>query len=554
MVDYQDSSQLHNWLFGTDYELYSCRARANYEARKFLLDVSVLRNNGKIKRNSTNDKNIHDGGTSNIFPTGSTVDNTSTNSPGQQSSTGRDENSTIPTVPPISHFACIPSDRKETVQQQQQLIDGSDGDNDSNHGWYDVNGPLEDVNGKKFLNVKQECVILNFYVSKLGSIIGPNANIPRLRRESKVLATAALLLKRFYLSNSVMLFDPKTIMVAAAFLASKVEDVTADIRNIEEATKEINSPISIQQIVQAENYLLSGIHFYLLCFHPYKALLALTEDLRTFLKSSVGREIVTTSTPISSDVTNTDITKPNPIITGQDLKPIYDTARAQLDDIIISDLPLLYTPGQIGLASLIASQEIVLDLFSQTTGADGHSNTGTQQPSVSQSPPKIDIMTYVKLRFPKGHDNTSSSKSIEKNNRIETDNDDDPYPWLPECLKVLTSRIRQLKDGLYGCGYYMTDISELKKTHKKLKKVRFWSMVEDTDGGVGDDKNDGADDNNNGNNDNDDTVKRKKKKDKKKKDSVAKNDSQNATTNDDNANVSNITDNNSPPTKRVKLE
>ena len=70
---------------------------------------------------------------------------------------------------------------------------------------------------------------MDFYAAKLPSLIGPLAQLPRLRREVKVSATAALLFRRFYLSNSVMLFDPKAIMVAAAFLASKVEDAMSPV-------------------------------------------------------------------------------------------------------------------------------------------------------------------------------------------------------------------------------------------------------------------------------------------------------------------------------------
>jgi hypothetical protein len=91
-------------------------------------------------------------------------------------------------------------------------------------------GPTHTEDSKEFLAPEEENLLVSFYVSKLPSLIGPMAQLPRLRREPKVTATAATLLRRFYLSNSVMMHDPKTIMVSAAFLASKVEDAMTDVR------------------------------------------------------------------------------------------------------------------------------------------------------------------------------------------------------------------------------------------------------------------------------------------------------------------------------------
>jgi hypothetical protein len=81
-------------------------------------------------------------------------------------------------------------------------------------------GPWEDKAAKEgsnaFLTPQEEAVLITFYVTRLPSLMGPSAQVPRLRRESKVTATAALLMRRFYLSNSVMLHDPKAVMVAAS--------------------------------------------------------------------------------------------------------------------------------------------------------------------------------------------------------------------------------------------------------------------------------------------------------------------------------------------------
>lgn len=283
-------------------------------------------------------------------------------------------------------------------------------------------GPTHTEDSKEFLTLEEENLLVSFYASKLPSLIGPLAQLPRLRRESKVPATAATLLRRFYLSNSVMIHDPKTIMVSAAFLASKVEDAMTDVRYLEEGTNLMNSPVTLSEILPAETKLLSGINFELLCFHPYKAVLAITEDLRTYLKSEKGRSLV-------KFLNGTD----RPII-GQDLKPMHDDAQSIVNDVIVSDIPLLYTPGQIGLAALIVANE-------KQRGKD--------------NVPQIDLMGYLSHRF-----------------------EDADIARMRSLLKEIGTKLQELKEGQHGCANYKVDMQKLKGIHKKLKKCRVWGVKE----------------------------------------------------------------------------
>jgi cyclin H len=364
MVEYADSSQLNLWHFDSVEELDSCRSYANFRARTFLFE-----------RESGN------------------------------TTVAAEESVSVVGSLPVSHFACDKTLRTETIQKGQN---------------YAEKGPMASPTDKPYLMPSEEAVLVSFYVSKLPALIGPVAEVRRLRRESKVLATAASLYRRFFLSNSVMLFDPKVVMVAAAFLASKVEDATADVRYLEEGTVAMNAAVTTQEIVMAEVALLAGTHFHLLCFHPYKAVLALTEDLRTFLKTAAGKKLQP---------------QQNHQLTGQDLKPMYDAARVILDDVVVSDIPLLFTPGQIGLAALTVAQD------ASNTDAD----TGPHPRA------KIDLLHYLQARFPQ-----------------------ERADWMPSTVQTLTTMIRELKDGRHGCGNYNTPLIELKAIHKKLKSVRAW--------------------------------------------------------------------------------
>jgi cyclin H len=179
----------------------------------------------------------------------------------------------------------------------------------------------------------------------------------------------------------------------------------------------MNAPVTMAEILTAELVLLAGINFDLMCFHPYKAVLAFTEDLRTFLKTAKGR---TLASFIGEDRA----------VIGQDLKEMHDGARSIIDDVLVSDVPLMYSPGQIGMAALMVANEQVLGGVS------------------------INLLGYVQHRFDQDRFEIQSK--------------------LPDICNVL----KGLKDGLYGCGNHNVDLVALKAVHKKLKKCRGWGLSE----------------------------------------------------------------------------
>jgi len=406
MVDYTDSSQLNLWLFQSTLELRECRIRANQKARQYLISLE----NTQDDTEDTEETPAEDG------------DNAKASS--------KDKS-----PPPVECFACGYSKRKRDGQAEDPIKDV----------------PETNGNGHPFLTDEEEATLVSFYVSRLPALIGPEARVGRLRRESKVTATAAMLVRRFFCSNSVMLTDPKIIMTAAAFLGLKVEDAHSDVRYLEQGTALMNAPVKTAEIIPAEIALLAGTHFDLLCFHPYKAVLALTEDMRTYLKSEKGKVLVQ----------NTQSDRP---LSGQDLKPIYDTARDLLDDAVVSDIPLLYNPGQVGLAALMVAQERVLQTRLEQQDKDAmETDDANQTPSI----PRIDLLGYARQRF---------------EGQAAADGAHFDAEELEQNLSKLCDMLRSLKDGEHGCGNYTASNPEkmavLKQIHKKLKKVRCWGKEE----------------------------------------------------------------------------
>lgn len=249
-----------------------------------------------------------------------------------------------------------------------------------------------------------------------------------------------------------MMIDPKAMSVACAFLAAKVEDCMLDIRYLELATKEMNAPVSMEEILKAEVQLLKGVDFDLVMFHPYKTVLACTEDLRVYLKSEKGRRLA-----VIDDGEEEQGESSKRLVAGEDLRPMHDAAMKICDDVIVSDIPLLYGPGEVGLAALMVANE---DICNEPVAASNENEEGN---APSKHHTKIDIIGYIRSRF---QDSTNEHVKIDSA-AIDT---------IVSRVTSVGAKIRELKDGKHGCGNHNVDMEALKGVHKKLKKCRAWGQ------------------------------------------------------------------------------
>ena len=71
-------------------------------------------------------------------------------------------------------------------------------------------------------------------------------------RPNEISNTASILLRRFYLSNSILSFDPLKMLVAAIFLASKVEDRKISSKQLSEHVASLNKEVSVDDIISHE--------------------------------------------------------------------------------------------------------------------------------------------------------------------------------------------------------------------------------------------------------------------------------------------------------------
>lgn len=382
MVDYEKSSQLQCWLYESSEQLDHLRNRANLQARKYLAEEEA------------------------VVPA---TDHQHQQEQRQPTSTSSSESSSSK-KPPVYSFArgYQKNNNENSVRVELDTTDLS-----------------TNPSGHPYITTQEEKTLVSFYVSKIPNLIGPNATLSRLRgRDSKVVATAATFVRRFYLSNSVMLYDPKTIMVAAIFLACKVEDCTVDIRYLEEGTAQMNAPVSQQEILLGEIALVQGIQFDLFCFHPYKGVLALIEDLRAYLKSEQGKQLVHRKNEDQSSA-----------ISGQDLKPLYESARKIVDQAVLSEtIPLLYNPGQVAFAALMVAQKELESIASL----------------------HIDLEGYLEHRFRGEREDLAKQK---------------------ERLRIVSHALEKMREE---SKKEEDELQTLKAIHKRLKKVRAWGSREKT--------------------------------------------------------------------------
>lgn len=80
-----------------------------------------------------------------------------------------------------------------------------------------------------YLSVDEQEQVLRFHCHQIQALVGPTAIRSELRTSALVLSTAITLLRRFYLSNSVVDIHPRSIAVACAFLAAKLEEEKIEV-------------------------------------------------------------------------------------------------------------------------------------------------------------------------------------------------------------------------------------------------------------------------------------------------------------------------------------
>ena len=111
-------------------------------------------------------------------------------------------------------------------------------------------------------------------VTKLGKKLG-------LRQ--RVIATATMFFRRFYLKNAYCETDPFFVISACIYVAAKAEESSVHIKNVISESKSLfsqtygikNFPSDNSKLAEMEFYLVDDLECDLVVYHPYRTLLAL---------------------------------------------------------------------------------------------------------------------------------------------------------------------------------------------------------------------------------------------------------------------------------------
>jgi cyclin H len=80
------------------------------------------------------------------------------------------------------------------------------------------------------LSLRHQEILIQFHAHQIQFLIGPNAVLCDLRTSERVLSTAIMFFRRFYMSNSVVEISPRKIAAACSFFAAKVEEEKVEVR------------------------------------------------------------------------------------------------------------------------------------------------------------------------------------------------------------------------------------------------------------------------------------------------------------------------------------
>ncbi|EHA8587605.1 Cyclin-H1-1 [Cocos nucifera] len=173
----------------------------------------------------------------------------------------------------------------------------------------------------KPLNCDEEQLMRVFYEQKIQEVCAA------FKFPHKIQATAIIYFKRFYLQWSVMEHHPKHIMLTCVYASCKVEENHVSAEELGKGIQQDH-----QMILNNEMIVYQSLGFDLIVYAPYRSIEGFVEDVEEFCQ-----------------VRNEEQEK------FQDLR---ETAKLEVDKIMLTDAPLLYPPGQLALAALRRSNEV----------------------------------------------------------------------------------------------------------------------------------------------------------------------------------------------------
>mmetsp|Transcript_7061 Transcript_7061/g.12662 ORF Transcript_7061/g.12662 Transcript_7061/m.12662 type:complete len:405 (-) Transcript_7061:2924-4138(-) len=184
------------------------------------------------------------------------------------------------------------------------------------------------------LTLSEEEILRRFHEQRISRICR------RLHLSTQLIATAVVFFKRFFMSRSVMEFNPAVISLSSIYAALKVEEVNLSAHDLIKFIDgqadvfciDVVGHVKAESLLENELDFLQKLKFHLICFHPYHSLIAAEEQLSLYMKSALNHD--------EEKVLN-------------EVKKMTRDARDVLNSrVLFSDLILTTSPGLLALAAL----------------------------------------------------------------------------------------------------------------------------------------------------------------------------------------------------------
>ncbi|CAI9776606.1 unnamed protein product [Fraxinus pennsylvanica] len=137
----------------------------------------------------------------------------------------------------------------------------------------DVVHPLDKERGFNLEDFKLIKLHMSNYIAKLAQ---------HVKVRQRVVATAITYMRRVYVRKSMTEYDPRLVAPTCLYLASKAEECTVQARLLVFYIKKLYSDekyrFEIKEILEMEMKILEALNYYLVVFHPYRALSPLLQD------------------------------------------------------------------------------------------------------------------------------------------------------------------------------------------------------------------------------------------------------------------------------------
>ncbi|KLO17490.1 cyclin-like protein [Schizopora paradoxa] len=120
----------------------------------------------------------------------------------------------------------------------------------------------------------------------------------KLSLRQRVIATATVFFRRFYLKNSYCQTCPYIVLTACCYVASKAEESPSHIKNVVSEARNLLTaeygvpmqPLDNSKVAEMEFYLMEDLECDLVVFHPYRTLMSLVRDPGTVAQELLEKE------------------------------------------------------------------------------------------------------------------------------------------------------------------------------------------------------------------------------------------------------------------------